>query len=39
MLTCGQHALHKVLDITQDDPIALSISLALRAKRLYLNAL
>jgi hypothetical protein len=39
LLTCGEHALHKVADIAQDDPETFSIALALRTKRLYLNAL
>ena len=38
-LTCGKHTLYKVVYIAQYDPKALSIALALGAKRLYLNAL
>jgi hypothetical protein len=39
VLTCGQHALDKVVDITQNDAITLSVALTLGAKRLDLNAL
>lgn len=39
LLTCSEHTLHKVVDIAQDDPKTFSISLSLRAKRLYLNTL
>ena len=39
LLTCGEHTLYKVVDIAQYHPKALSITLALGAKRLYLNAL